>query len=483
MRAVHTFLIVGLLGGRAFAAEPVPLAPSGTPWRPAEIAALGNAIDRRLASPALRGAHLAFYAIDTTRGTLLYARAPDEAFVPASTLKLITGSAALDRLGPDFRFYTSVLATAIEGDTVRGDLIVRAGGDPLLRASDLDAAAAAVAARGIRAISGGIVFDVSAFDDVPYPPGWMIEDIPYDFSAISSALMLEENTVTLHVVAGTAVGVPASIGLTPPTNAVTIEDDVTTGPAGSAERLDLARDGSAIRLFGSIPLGTDETLAAAVPDPLAYAADVFARALAAHGVALGRPPAGPPRLVITPPEATLVWSHPSDSLTALLRWFWFRSDNLVGETLLKAIGLAAHGPPGTSRDGIASETAYLRRAGVDPATLAIVDGSGLSRYDAVTPRAYVQVLQAAWNGPNRSIILDALPVAGVRGSLRTAYTGVAGRLYAKSGSMTHVWNLAGFIMTRRHGPVTFAFMCDDFVGSIDALRAVQEDVFEQIVEG
>jgi serine-type D-Ala-D-Ala carboxypeptidase/endopeptidase (penicillin-binding protein 4) len=118
----------------AMGAEPVPVA-NGEPWTAAQVASLASEVARRLAAPALRGAHLGFYAIDTRRGTVLYARAPDEAFVPASTLKLVTGSAALERLGGDFRFHTAVLAS-VDGDTIRGDVTLRAGGDPLLRTSD-----------------------------------------------------------------------------------------------------------------------------------------------------------------------------------------------------------------------------------------------------------------------------------------------------------------------------------------------------------
>jgi serine-type D-Ala-D-Ala carboxypeptidase/endopeptidase (penicillin-binding protein 4) len=454
----------------AMGAEPVPVA-NGEPWTAAQVASLASEVARRLAAPALRGAHLGFYAIDTRRGTVLYARAPDEAFVPASTLKLVTGSAALERLGGDFRFHTAVLAS-VDGDTIRGDVTLRAGGDPLLRTSDLDAAAAAIAARGVKTIAGGIAFDVSAFDRVPYAPGWMIEDVPYDFSAISSALMLEENTLTLHVAAG-APGSAAAIGVTPLNSVVTVENAVVTGAAGSEDTVDVERDGGAIRVTGSIPAGKQETVAAAVPDPLAYTADVFARALAAHGVAFDPPLAAPPHVAAAASEAAVVWAHDSDPLSRLLQWFWYRSDNLVGETLLKTLGLATRGAPGTSRNGIAYETTYLRGAGIDPSTLAIVDGSGLSRYDAMTPRAYVTLLQADWNGPNRSTFLNALPQQAAGD----------GRLYAKSGSMTHVWNLAGFVMTRRHGPVTFAIMCDDFVGSMDALHAAESAIFSQLVDG
>jgi D-alanyl-D-alanine carboxypeptidase/D-alanyl-D-alanine-endopeptidase (penicillin-binding protein 4) len=464
---IASALLWAALGGVAFAAD-VPAA-AGVPWTPAQIASLDAEIALRLAAPALKGAHIGLYAIDAARGTVLYARAPDEAFVPASTLKLVTGSAALGKLGGDFRFRTSLFAPQPDGDTVRGDVILRGGGDPLLRASDLSAAAAALAAEGVKTVAGGLALDVSAFDRVPYAPGWMMEDVPYDFSAIVGGLMLEENTVTVHV-AATAPGAPATLGLTPLTSAVTLENAVATGAAGSEDTVDVERDGAALRVTGSIPAGKEETLAASVPDPAAYITDVFARALAAHGVTFDPPLSGAPLFASAPAAAVPVWTHDSDPLAQLLKWFWYRSDNLVGETLVKTLGLTTAGAPGTTRNGVAYELGFLRAAGIDPASLAIVDGSGLSRYDEMTPRAYVTLLQADWNGPNRQTFLAALPhpVAGADG------------VYAKSGSMTHVWNLAGFALTQKHGPVTFAFLTDDYVGSVEALRATQAAIFARI---
>ncbi|HXP92995.1 MAG TPA: D-alanyl-D-alanine carboxypeptidase/D-alanyl-D-alanine-endopeptidase [Candidatus Binatia bacterium] len=469
IRTAIAGLALGLLAP-AVAAGQVPTTDLGVPWTAAQVAALDAEIDRRLSGPAIRGAHLGFYAIDTNRGTVLYARGAEEGFVPASTLKLVTGSTAIARLGKDFRFHTSIVANVTAPDAIDGDVVLRGGGDPLLRASDIDAAAATIAARGVRAIHGGIAIDVSAFDRVPYAPGWMIEDIPYDFSAIVSGVMLEENTVTVHVAAATSAGAPATLGITPLTSAIVLENATVTGVAGSEDTLDVQRDGSAIRITGSIPAGKEETIAAAVPDPVAYATDVFARALVTHGVTFDPPQVVPHILSAAVPNATVLWTHDSDPLVRLLQWFWPHSDNLVGEALLKTLALSARGAPGTSAGGVAVEQAFLRGTGIDPATLAIVDGSGLSRYDAITPRAYVTLMQSDWNGPNRQIFLDALPR-------------VEERVYAKSGSMTHVWNLAGFVMTKRHGPVTFALMCDNFVGSMDALRAAEAAIFSRVVDG
>lgn len=465
----------------ASAAQPVPLA-EGPPWSAAEVAGLAARLDRLTTMPAIRGAHLGFYAVSTSTGAVLYARAADQGFVPASTLKTITGSVALDRLGPQFRFQTTVLGDAGSDGDVHGDIVLRGGGDPLLSARDLDAAAAALAASGVDTIEGGIALDLSAFDREPFAPGWMIEDLPFDYSAPVSGLMVEENVVHLKVSA-TTEGAPAEVDYWLPTSSVTIENVATTGAAGSAQTIGVARDGAALRIFGSIPAGKVTSVDAAVPDPNAYAADLFARALAAHGITFDPPLTGPPHLAAAGSEATVLWTHDSDPLAKVLRWFWFRSDNLVGEALLKTLDAAASGAPGTTEGGVRLERSALRAMGLDPATLAIVDGSGLSRYDTVTPRALVGVLQSDWRGPNRATVVDALPLAGLRGSMRSTFIGTPaeGRLYAKTGSMRHVWNLAGYVQTLHHGAVTFALMTDDFAGDEGALEAIEARIFAALV--
>ena len=140
------------------------------------------------------------------------------------------------------------------------------------------------------------------------------------------------------------------------------------------------------------------------------------------------------------PSARQLWRHDSPALAQLLAEFWYTSDNLVGEVLLKELGVHHSGAPGHSETGIAAELQFLQGAGVDPASVDLHDGSGLSRYDRFTPQAFAAILQHDWNGPHRDVVLDALPVAGVRGSMAGDFTGtpVAQRLFGKTGSYMHV---------------------------------------------
>jgi serine-type D-Ala-D-Ala carboxypeptidase/endopeptidase (penicillin-binding protein 4) len=159
----------------------------------------------------------------------------------------------------------------------------------------------------------------------------------------------------------------------------------------------------------------------------------------------------------------------------------------MGELFLKELGVAQAGEPGTDDNGRLLEQNYLRSIGVDPATVTISDGSGLSQYDRITPRDFISILQADWNGPNRDIVLDAMPVAGVRGTLRSAYknTPAERAVFAKTGSISHVRTISGYVITKTHGPLTVSFLINQWVagdqpsGAAD-LAKVRADFFSQL---
>lgn len=449
----------------------------GTPWTRDDVAALRRDVDALLAdAPAIRGAHVGLLAVETASGSVLYNRVGDDNFQPASTFKLLVGSAALAKLGTGFTFRTTVLT---DGKM----LVVRGGGDALLRAGDLDAAAASVAAAGITSVDG-VAGDESYFDGQRYGLGWSWDDFPYYYAPMISALSLEDNVVHLHVAPGARAGDPAAVTFEPPAYPGAIQVRAVTGAADAKDTLDIDRTGAGIIVVsGTIPAGAKpDDIDAAVPSPVAYVRAVFTDALRRHGVAVKD---------VTPANARIagaartVWTHDSEPLPQLLADLWYPSDNLIAEVLLKALGVARSGTPGTHEHGIALETDFLKEAGVDPATVSISDGSGLSGYDRITPRALVQILQYDWNGPNRDVVLDALPVAGVRGTLKASYAGTPAekRVFAKTGSVSHVSTLAGYLATQRHGAVTFAFQVDDWNGEAAALRDLRGRVLSRIIGG
>ena len=139
-------------------------------------------------------------------------------------------------------------------------------------------------------------------------------------------------------------------------------------------------------------------------------------------------------------------------------------------------GWQQSGAPGTTKHGIDAERVWLKNNGIDPATITIADGSGLSAYDRITPRALVAILQPDWASSQRDIVLDDLPLAGVRGTLANSFLGTLAerRVFAKTGTVNHTRGLAGYLAPLHHGALTFAWSIDDWMGTqadLDALRA------------
>jgi len=498
---------------------PPLVAPSstGAPWSDAERAALKVQLDGLFAKSAgIRGAHVGLYALTTRDGSLLYSRQSDDEFMPASTLKLLVGSASLARLGTGFRFHTEAFVTGtLANGTQSGSLVVRGGGDPFLRIADLEALASAVHAAGINAVAGDVAVDASYFDRQPYPPGWVWDDFPFYYAVKVSAASFQENVVHVVVNGGARPGDPPTLSTEfpqtllsqadPPSTAceqngallivpgvLSILPQATTGSGGSDSTVDAARTREGcVAIVGSIPAGGSDTVDAAVPSPEAYLRGATILVLRKHNLyeqqaaENGGPPQGGGENYIGvggEPKQT-VWTHDSEPLPKLVADMWFPSDNLLAELLLKSLGVARSGAPGTTENGAKFEREWLHSIGVDTHTVTLADGSGLSIYDRITPRDLVAILQADWNGPNRHIVLDALPVAGVRGTLREEFvdTPAAGRAFVKTGSMTHVRGLAGFLQTRRHGSVTFALMVDDWNGDSDRLNDFRGSVLSALL--
>jgi len=488
-------LLLALLGA-APSVAPAPVvepAAGGDAWTPAALARLRSDLDAAFAAtPALRGAHAGFLAVDTMTGTVLYERNADDAFQPASTLKLLVGSAALERLGPQYRFRT-VLASLGPSTTLGMAATLVGGGDPLLTSGDLDAAAAALAGAGIRSL-GALAVDDGRYEAAPYPAGWTWDDFAYDYAVPVSALTVDENVV--HVKFGVAGGrvVPLS-GSEPPAESllacggepVPADDGAArAGARGSEDSLDtltVAPDCAA--LIGSLPAGGTSSLDVAVRSAGATAFERLAQALRAHDVAIPESPAPVVTHAGAPgPGATVLWSHESAPYASWLGpRFWIPSDNLFAELLLRELAYSAGGRPGTTVAGLAFERAWLTSIGVDPATTTLADGCGMSQYDRITPRDLVAILQHDWQGPNRQLVLDSLPIGGARGTIEgIAGTSAAGRTFAKTGSMMHVRGLAGFLASRRHGAVTFAFNVDDWIGAYPALAAFRAQVLSRVVD-
>lgn len=468
-------------------------APGGLPWTPPQTATLAGDLDRIVAgAKTLRAAHVGALVVSAQDGATLYDRGADTTIQPASTMKLLAGSVALDRLGPGYRFATTLGRAPLAGGD--GDAIVlHGGGDPLLRRADLDAAADALRAAGVTRAQ--VTIDAShVAPGERRAPGWSVDDILQDYAPVVNGLPFEENVLPLTLLPGANMDQVPTLVLPAPFQPVvnygvcrpgptllTFSIAARTVPAGGADTSDVTAGPCAdIVITGDVPIGGPAHVDAAVDQPEALALAYLTDALTRRGVVVVPPPplfvpiAGVVDAPFTPvAPGTLVWRHDGEPLAQLLADMWLPSDNLIAEELLREIDVAANAHAGTIEGGARLERAWLQTIGVDPATMTIADGSGLSQYNRATPRALVAILLHDWRGPGRPTVLAALPLAGVRGDLRNAMKGTPaeGRVFAKTGSMSHVRGLAGYVATRTHGTVVFALSIDDWIGTDADLAA------------
>ncbi len=402
--------------------------------------------------------------VSLTRGDTLFAMAPDEPRVPASTLKMFTSVLALDRLGPNWQFSTDVLRDGVMGTdgTLRGNLYMRGDGDPgfsrrWVPGSGLDAPlqvlAEQIAASGLRRVTGDLVADASAFESRTIPEGWLSRYAGSGYAAPFSALSLNENIVVV------AIHPDGRVLLEPATTGMTVQNSVrVSGGGGSALRVYRSADGDVVARGTIGRRAAVKRLQLVVADPATFTAGALRAALAGRGITVD----GALRVGTTPPTATIVASHKSAPLGDLLATMNRESINHYAELIFRN---AVRGPqrnaPGSAESGNTLLQQFLTsKAGVPATAVSVSDGSGLSVLDRVTPRAMVHMLGYAHRAPWASTFHASLPVAGESALMRARMraTPAQGNLHAKTGTTNDVVALGGYTTAENGEVLAFAFL-------------------------
>ncbi|WP_204003999.1 D-alanyl-D-alanine carboxypeptidase/D-alanyl-D-alanine endopeptidase [Virgisporangium aurantiacum] len=477
-RRPRKFMILGLalatVGAIGAAAPP----PAGALPSAAGIV---DTLDRILADPRLAGVTVGLEVRDTADGSVIYSRNAGQRLVPASNNKLLTSVAALEVLGTDHRFHTRVLGTGRQrGPVLAGDLYLKGGGDPTLLAGDYDALAKTVADSGIRLVTGRLIADDTWFDANRLGHDWATDDEPQSYAASISGLTVAPDTdydpgaVIIEARPGAVAGQPAALSVVPAVGDVTLVNRATTGPAGSANTLSFNREHgtNTFVVSGSTPVGAAVSRDyMAVWNPTSYAATIFREALKRHGVRVQ----GSTGYGATPAGATERAAHESMTLGELLVPFLKLSNNMHAEVLLKEMGRAAAGQ-GSWAAGLAAASGALTALGVDMTVQRQVDGSGLSRQDLLTNHQITTLLLAARAEPWYQTWYDALPIAGVSermvgGTLRSRMVGTpaAGNVHAKTGTLTGVSALSGYVTDANGRKLVFSMINNNSLGGVSAL--------------
>ncbi|HTQ60549.1 MAG TPA: D-alanyl-D-alanine carboxypeptidase/D-alanyl-D-alanine-endopeptidase [Candidatus Solibacter sp.] len=442
---------------------------------------------------------------DAQTGETLHAKNADNYFVPASNMKLFTTALALAKLGPDYKFHTTIetRGTISTGGRLSGDLILVGRGDPNLSnrkfpyelkeefdgppEKALAELADAVVARGVKEIAGDVIGDDSYFPRERYPNGWEIDDMVWEYGAAISAIVVDDNTVSVTLTPGERGGDPVMATVDPLTPDFTLQNDVATSTPDAKSDLTLTREPGAglVAVRGTLPAkSAPRKLVLAIEEPAQHAASLLAALLAERGVKID----GKISVVHVPDTdttpRTVLAEHVSVPLGDEVKLINKISQNLHAEMMLRTVARQS-GLWSTTDDLLKVPQDFYAAADIAPDDVIQTDGSGLSRHDLITPRAVVSLLKYAegqtWFAPYYA----SLPVAGVDGSLQDRMKGTVaeGRIHAKTGSVAHVRTLSGFAELPDGRRLIFSFLSNNESGknheSADVLNGLCVAMIEE----
>ncbi|HEY8175799.1 MAG TPA: D-alanyl-D-alanine carboxypeptidase/D-alanyl-D-alanine-endopeptidase [Gemmatimonadaceae bacterium] len=448
-------------------------------------AALRHVIDSMLAAPETRHARWGVLIVDPERGDTLYSRDAGKLLVPASNMKIVTSAVALDALGPDFRFATPVVARGdVRAGALDGDLLVIGRGDPTVSdhvAGDamlpLRAVADSLWDRGIRRVRGRLLPFGDAFPDANVGYAWEYDDLTSSSGAPVDELLFNEGVSDIHVRGGDRAGDPPQPRTSPARTFPRLRIEATTITRGtgrdSVSQLDAVKDtlrGDVV-VKGTIPVGDTTTLTVTHRDPSEAYVAALREALADRGISVG--------------DSVLPVATRMDTLTVLrspplaqiLAFFLKPSQNQIGEMLFKSVALQRT-DTGTGRIARRLVAERLRSWGAQSDGFLVWDGSGLSRQDLVSPETIVHVLDAMRRGPQFQLYYDALPVAGVDGTLRGRMRSTTGEanVRGKTGTLSNVRSLSGYVTTAGGRLLIFSVLCNNYLVPTAYITRVQDTI-------
>jgi serine-type D-Ala-D-Ala carboxypeptidase/endopeptidase (penicillin-binding protein 4) len=492
----------------------------------AESKSLASKIEKILADPEVARGMWGIEFISLKSGKTLFELNQEKLFTPASNTKLFTTAAALARIGPDYRFKTTVETTASldKYGRLNGDLVLVGRGDPNLSGrilpyrlrterniaaiQSLESLADQLVQKGLKYVDGDIVADDSYYPFQRYGEGWTQDDLRWEWGAPVSALTINDNVVFVSIMPADRPGDKAFVNVTPYAEYYRIDNRIMTTPTGTGPReIYIGREpgSNQLTLWGNMPLddgGFNEALA--IEDPAAFGAQMFRAMLEKRGVVIyGKPRThhnelanlstfsvtttasaggGADERRFVPPRVTapsVLASYDSHPLAEDIRVINKVSQNLHAELMLRLLG-REKGNAGTIEGGLEVVRGFLNQAGIHEDEFVFYDGSGLSRQNLVTPHAIVKLLSYVVTQPWGPTFQDSLPVGGVDGSLAERFKSspAAGRVSAKTGSLGHVNSLSGYATTEKGERVVFSIMGNNH--NLTSKRAL--DVIDRIVE-
>src|SRR6185295_1279112 len=357
------------------------------------------------------------------RNERLFDLNPDTLMVPASVVKLVSVATAVDAVGWDYRFTTTLRTSGpVGGGALQGDLLVVGSGDPAIGGrggDDFTTWIDALKSAGIHRIDGRIVGVDDSYEEPRPGFAWSWDDLGYSTGAIFGALNLAENRLTITVSPGAVPGAPTSLAFNVDAQDLPITNRSVTAATGSTTLVwpEMRPGETMLTIAGSVPAGgMPATLTVSAGNPTAWFVRMLRRRLIASGVEVSGPAVDADDVSIPPPDAAaILYTYHSHPLSDIARPLLKESINLYGEAVQR---LNASGPPPRTNDqALDGIKQRLVSWGISADAFQLVDGSGLSRRDVLAPEALLTVLTRMYDPVGNSPWMTALPIAGIDGTL------------------------------------------------------------------
>jgi D-alanyl-D-alanine carboxypeptidase/D-alanyl-D-alanine-endopeptidase (penicillin-binding protein 4) len=483
LSAMKRFILSALISLSAL------LTLSSAPQASPEIELLRADLTRLVDDEAFQSAHVGIAIQSVKKATPLFLYSEKKRFVSASNMKLYTTAAALLSLSPDFSYETRVMTNGVIAQGVlKGDLIIVASGDPTISGyfnnnnptQVFENWGNALIQKGIGKIDGDIVIDNTYFNDSPFGAGWHWDDLSRCYSTAKDAFSFNNNCMALTISPGDKIGSPAIIAIEPKTGYVTVSASiVTTGENTTVDiKAGYVNNSKTIVMSGTMPINHESTVKyVAAKNPAEFGASVLKETLLSKGIEVNGnifcTRGGCNQIkdlkVLTTDGAqrslTTLADYRSPKLSEIIKVINKISNNLYAENIFLTIAKERR-KEGNSEEATLAVREILKKAGLNLEGLYMVDGSGLSRFNLITPRETVRLLSIMARSSYAEAFYNSLAIPGEEGTLKDRRKGTsAGALInirAKTGTMAHVRNLSGYVTTKNGELLAFSFLCNNY---------------------
>jgi len=504
LRALHTgwaaFSETGNQKSNSAASPHVSQATTNSKQSPAS---LSQSIDSAIDQSELASARWGISVISLTSGREVYGRNANQLFIPASNTKIYTTGVALDLLGANYRWRTSVYADAqpdADG-TIDGDLVLYGRGAPDLISQSRKDSKGSLAQladdlyqRGIRQVRGNVIGDESYFRGETLGDGWPWTDLQWYFGAEASALSINDNEIGVNIFPHGKSDAAPQVKVNDADNYVSVQNSMTTVKRGGRLTIGIHRglSDNTIRIWGEFPLdGKGFGARLSVHNPALWAARLFSKTLQDRGIkveggAQARNAREPISRRFDPAGSAELAFVSSKPLREIVKETNKASINLYAELLLRTLGrergnmVSTPEPVGKERGddeiGLAVIRLWLSRAGIATADLALHDGSGLSRLNLVTPESISRLLVSLSETAAGSIFRESLPISGIDGTLGGRLGKITNQVSAKTGALTYITSLSGYLTAADGEVLAFSIICNDQTTRASATRIIDQIV-------